>query len=126
VGALHGSDIPGLTSFKPPPHLLKLLLIEFYSSPNPFLNTTSPSFQGTDYLLNFVNNLDPNVFNHPDAESLSKTIYWPPYDETNRNMLFFLDGTDDNNRPALAIGKDDFREEPIEYLLGLTRGSQAV
>ena len=122
MGALHGSDLPGLTSSNPPPHLLTLPLIEFYSSPNPFVNETSPSFQGTDYLLNFVNNLDPNDFNRHDAESISSIIYWPPYDEASQSIMFFLDGTDDNNKPPLSIGKDDFREEPIEYLISLMRG----
>jgi hypothetical protein len=94
--------------------------IEFYGSQSPFF---SPSFQGTDYLLNFVNNLNPNVLTRHDTEPISNIIYWPPYDEASQSMLLFLDGTDDNNQPALAVGKDDFREEPIEYLISLMRGS---
>ena len=89
---------------------------EFYGTP---VNaSTPPDFQATDYLINFVNNLDPNIFKRPSAASLSTTIFWPPFDIVNRTMLTFLDGV-----TPLTLSTDDFRVEPIDYVNDLTRGT---
>jgi len=56
----------------------------------------------TDFLINFVSNLDPN----------NKTgIFWPQYNTRSRAMLAFLDG-----EPSLAILQDTFREGPISLM----------
>jgi hypothetical protein len=75
-------------------------------------------FQGTDYLLNFVNNLDPNVFSNPStaAAAMSSTIFWPQYTAANETLLTFQDGL-----VPLALTRDDFRSAPIAFLEALSR-----
>lgn len=56
----------------------------------------------TDYLVNFVNNLDPN----------SASIFaWPQYDTTSAQLLTFLDGT-----IPLNITMDTYRESAIAFI----------
>ncbi|KAJ7220049.1 carotenoid ester lipase precursor [Mycena pura] len=74
-------------------------------------------FQGADYLLNFVNNLDPNVFNNPSAAApMSSTIFWPQYTAANGTLLTFQDGL-----IPLTLAQDNFRSEPIAFLEALSR-----
>jgi hypothetical protein len=73
-------------------------------------------FQETDYLLNFVNNLDPNVFTNPSKAYASSTIFWPQYTVANRTLLTFQDGL-----IPLTLTEDKFRDEPIGYLGELAR-----
>jgi acetylcholinesterase len=61
----------------------------------------------TDYLINFVNNLDPN------ADETG--IEWPKYTVEEPNLLVFQDGL-----TPLETALDDYRVEPIEFLVGLT------
>ena len=56
----------------------------------------------TDYLINFVNNLDPN------SES---TFYWPQYDTQSAQMLTFLDGD-----TPLNITTDTYRVQAMSYM----------
>jgi acetylcholinesterase len=56
----------------------------------------------TDYLVNFVNNLNPNN---------ETNIDWPPYMLEDPNLLTFLDGD-----TPFIITKDDFRVQEMEKL----------
>ncbi|KAI0091741.1 carotenoid ester lipase precursor [Irpex rosettiformis] len=59
----------------------------------------------TDYLVNFVNYLDPNG---PDSAD------WPQYTPSGRVLMTFLDG------PApRKLERDDFREDSIGYVTSL-------
>ncbi|KAF5315372.1 hypothetical protein D9619_007119 [Psilocybe cf. subviscida] len=86
-GALHGSDIP-----------------EFYGTGD------SPDFIGTDALVNFVNNGDPNTKN--PASLLSK-IDWQPWSSsaTNPPLLTFIDPA-----PTVTITFDTYRADAMELL----------
>jgi hypothetical protein len=88
--------------------------IEWFGTPG-LLNLPG-DFQGTDYMVNFINNLDPNVFTKPSSASLSSTIFWPQYALSNRTLLTFQDGL-----IPLTLTEDNFREEPIGYLGELAR-----
>jgi acetylcholinesterase len=94
--------------------LMSRFVPEFYGTPG--LATAVPDFQGTDFLLNFVNNLNPNVFNKPEAAALSTTIFWPEYTTANRTLMTFLDGA-----VPLALSQDNFRTAPINFLAALTK-----
>ncbi len=60
----------------------------------------------TDYLVNFVNNLDPN----------GKTgISWPKYTTSSPNLLTFLDGV-----TPLTITKDNYRVDGFNLLTKLS------
>jgi acetylcholinesterase len=63
-----------------------------------------------------VNNLNPNVFNKPEAAALSTTIFWPEYTTANRTLMTFLDGA-----VPLALSQDNFRSAPINFLAALTK-----
>lgn len=56
----------------------------------------------TDYLVNFVNNLDPNG---------GDTFAWPQYDTSSTQLLTFLDGS-----PSLNITTDTYREDAIAFV----------
>lgn len=59
-----------------------------------------------DYLINFVNNLDPN----------GKTgISWPKYTTSSPKLLTFLDGL-----IPLSITNDDYRVEAMQLLTKLS------
>ena len=62
----------------------------------------------TDYLIQFVATLDPNGRSN-------RTIAWPRYDSAQRQMLRVLDGEE-----PLAIGRDDAREEAMEFMTALS------
>jgi hypothetical protein len=91
-----------------PDYLMSRFVLEFYGTPG--VATAVPDFQGTDFLLNFVNNLNPNVFNKPAAAALSTTIFWPEYTTANRTLMTFLDGA-----VPLALSRDKFRTAPINF-----------
>ncbi len=61
----------------------------------------------TDYLIHFVNYLDPNGQHSRDGESL----YWPQYTLANPKLLTLIDGP-----TSMEIGLDNFREEAIEVM----------
>ena len=58
----------------------------------------------TDYLINFINNLDPN------GQDL---LHWPNYNSSVPELLTFLDG------PALSLSEDTFRQDGTEFLTQL-------
>ena len=60
----------------------------------------------TDYLINFVNNLDPNG---PELPA------WPQYNTVNRPLLTFQDGA-----VPLAITEDTYRWDGMSLLTDLT------
>lgn len=59
-----------------------------------------------DYLINFVNNLDPNGQSH---------LTWPQYTTASPKLMTFLDGL-----IPLEITKDTYRADAITYLQNLT------
>jgi len=71
-----------------------------------------------DYLINFINNLDPNKgyqgSNSTDGSS-EKLVSWPKYSTTKQELLTILDGD-----VPLDITKDNFREEAIGFLVNFT------
>ncbi|KAJ7238724.1 carotenoid ester lipase precursor [Mycena rebaudengoi] len=99
LGASHGTDVA-----------------EWFGTPGGLLNLPG-DFQGTDYLLNFVNNLDPNVLSNPSTAPavMSSTIFWPQYTAVNKTLLTFQDGL-----VPLALTRDDFRSAPIAFLKALS------
>jgi len=68
-----------------------------------------------DYLINFINNLDPNKGYRSTGNSSEKLISWPRFSTTKKELLMMLDGT-----IPLEITKDDFREEAIQFLTQYT------
>lgn len=61
----------------------------------------------TDFLINFVNNLNPN--------GAGGHLYWPAYDTSSAYLMTFLDGL----IPEI-ITQDTYREEQIAYLSQIT------
>ena len=61
-----------------------------------------------DYLINFVNNLDPN--------GPGRGINWPKYTASSPNLVTF---NDDLIFPV-TITQDTFREDAISFLTGVT------
>ncbi|PSR79565.1 hypothetical protein PHLCEN_2v6976 [Hermanssonia centrifuga] len=59
----------------------------------------------TDYLVNFVNNLNPNGPTVP---------YWPKYTTASVQLLTFLDGL-----VPVAITTDTYRQEAMEFIIQL-------
>ncbi len=59
----------------------------------------------TDYLVHFVNYLNPNGMNGTE---------WPLYTLSKPALMTFLDGT-----TPRELGTDDFREGPLGYLNSL-------
>ncbi|EMD31127.1 hypothetical protein CERSUDRAFT_89451 [Gelatoporia subvermispora B] len=57
----------------------------------------------TDFLINFVNKLNPNN---------ETGVFWPQYNTSFRAMMTFLDGT-----PSLNITQDTYREEQINLMI---------
>ena len=62
-----------------------------------------------DYIIQFVATLDPNGRSN-------RTIAWPRYDSAERQMLRVLDDKDE----PLAVGRDDAREEAMEFMTALS------
>lgn len=79
-----------------------------------------------DYLINFINTLDPNIAatdsdSDSDSRSTSEKVklpYWPRYNTKTREILEIADvnGGGDGGVP-LSIGKDDYRVAPIQKLI---------
>ncbi|KAF8479383.1 carotenoid ester lipase precursor [Gautieria morchelliformis] len=92
LGAFHGSDLP-----------------EFYAS------GVAPDFQGTDALVNFANNLNPN--NVAGKNEISTLIPWPMWNTsaTSPPLLTFSDAN------VLSITPDTFRAEGMQALTKLSR-----
>ncbi|KAF7783931.1 CAZyme family CE10 [Agaricus bisporus var. burnettii] len=61
-----------------------------------------------DYLIRFVNNLDPNNGTGPD---------WPKYDNSSKQIYWF---TSDNDNTGVEISTDDYRVPQMEYLTNLS------
>ena len=59
-----------------------------------------------DYLIHFVNGLDPN--------SGSKLMRWPQWTNASRSMMSTLDGP-----IPLELIRDDYREEGLDMLSSL-------
>jgi hypothetical protein len=99
------------------PCFSKTHITEWFGTPGGLLNLPG-DFQGTDYLLNFVNNLGPNLFSNPStaAAAMSSTIFWPQYTSANGTLLTFQDGL-----VPLALTQDDFRSAPIAFLEALSK-----
>lgn len=89
LGSAHGTDVP-----------------EFYGSPD-------GDNQGTDAIVNFVNNLDPNTVGN--NSKISSLISWPKYG-SNPLQPPLLTFTDPNE---LEITADTYRSEGIGYLATL-------
>ncbi|GJE92631.1 carotenoid ester lipase precursor [Phanerochaete sordida] len=64
-----------------------------------------------DYLINFVNHLDPNVGTNVGPNVTA----WPQYNTRSREVLTLLDGT-----PNITVTNDSYRAEPIAYLTELS------
>lgn len=79
------------------------LLQYFYNTGN------DTNVQALDYLINFVNNLDPNKGANPSGQ----LIYWPKYDTTDWTMLQF----DDVSPNGLNLNDDLYRREAINALV---------
>lgn len=91
------------------------LRVQFHTSDlQTILNGTS-DLQA--YLVNFVNTLNPNI---PKSGSRSRISFdlvdWPEYTSANKALLTALDANATQSIPSLAIARDDFRNEPIEFL----------
>ncbi|KAI0334608.1 carotenoid ester lipase precursor [Cubamyces sp. BRFM 1775] len=84
----------------------------------------------TDFLIRFVNTLDPNPSPRPHPDSLANSnsssnspggdkIFWPKYNLVSKQMLLLVD--EEGEAPQQLIA-DTFREEAIGYLnhLGIT------
>ncbi|KAI6117842.1 sterol esterase [Pisolithus croceorrhizus] len=78
--------------------------------------TPDPDFIGTDALVNFAYNLDPNVpaggyTTSPNPPSLLSSIQWPLYNSSaNGTLLVFEEGS------VLNTTQDDYRMEGMLYL----------
>jgi hypothetical protein len=61
----------------------------------------------TDYLINFVTNLDPNVVNNATTQLLN----WPKYTNSTPSLMTFQDA------PAapLAITSDTYRQAQMAF-----------
>ena len=59
-----------------------------------------------DYLINFINNLDPNG---------SGLLSWPKYTTSSPKLLTFVDGL-----IPLEITEDTFRQEGMNFLTQLS------
>ncbi|KAI0761913.1 hypothetical protein BC629DRAFT_1652887, partial [Irpex lacteus] len=72
-----------------------------------------PDFYGpgdmTDYLIHFVNYLDPN--GQWSNNQVEKSLYWPRYRLANPQLLTLLDGL-----KSMEIGLDNFRGEAIDVM----------
>lgn len=60
----------------------------------------------TDYLINFVNHLDPNGPN---------TVNWPKYTPSSPQLLTLVDGS-----TPFTITTDTYREEPMAFVSNLS------
>ncbi|KAI0763539.1 carotenoid ester lipase precursor [Trametes elegans] len=72
-----------------------------------FLNVYAPADM-TDFLINFVNHLDPNGQN-------GSKIAWPRYTKESPQLMTFLDGSE-----PLSITEDNYREESIALVQKLS------
>lgn len=61
-----------------------------------------------DYLINFVNKLDPN--------GQGRGINWPKYTTSSPNLVTF----NDNLLFPVTITQDTFRKDAINFLTGVT------
>ena len=59
----------------------------------------------TDYVVNFVNNLDPNG---------PTVLAWPQYNSSSAQLLVLQDGN-----VSLALEQDTFREDAIAFVIEL-------
>lgn len=60
----------------------------------------------TDYLINFVNTLDPN-----GLASSNANVTWPKYSTKSPQLITFLDGD-----TPVEITQDDYRKDAIKYV----------
>ena len=88
IGSAHGTDLPNVYD-------------QSYYIPRFVVNHGDM----TDYLVNFVNNLDPNGRNG---------TYWPQYSLDSRRLLTFQDGFQ-----PLTTTTDDYRVDGINLLTDL-------
>ncbi|KAF8987712.1 carotenoid ester lipase precursor [Cyathus striatus] len=74
-----------------------------------------PGFIGVDALLNFVNNLDPNIPKR-NRSTLSST-HWPLYNTSSNvpSLFTFIDPA-----PSVEITADDFRASPMKILTNIS------
>ncbi|KAM5544429.1 hypothetical protein V8D89_002089 [Ganoderma adspersum] len=66
----------------------------------------------TEYFIQFIATLDPNG---GSVDGSNRTVPWPRYDPVVRKMLLVQDGEE-----RLAVGRDDAREEAIEFVTALS------
>ncbi|EIW78572.1 sterol esterase [Coniophora puteana RWD-64-598 SS2] len=82
-----------------------------------FYNLNNTDFAGTDALLNFAYNLDPNVPQGgyaTGAKSVLADVQWPTYDGAKQLLSFY-------DTEILNITTDDFRVQPIQFLQGIQK-----
>jgi acetylcholinesterase len=63
-----------------------------------------------DYLINFVNFLDPNKAVDPALQD-SRIINWPQYNDQSKTLLTILDGA-----VPLNLTADTFRQDAIAFM----------
>jgi len=73
------------------------------------------------YLVNFINSLDPNV-GKPGSKPTFKLIQWPEYSSSSKQLLTALDADPSAGIPPLMLTTDDFRQDALEFLIGLKKG----
>jgi len=66
-----------------------------------------------DYLINFINNLDPNKGFKGDASE--KLLNWPQFSTSSKQLLTILDGS-----VPLNITTDNFRKDAIDFLMNIS------
>jgi len=67
-----------------------------------------------DYLINFINSLDPNVGSGSKGEVSEKLLHWPQFSNKSKQLLTILDGP-----VPLNITTDDYRKEALDFLMAL-------
>uniref|UniRef100_A0A8H8CFU5 Carboxylic ester hydrolase n=1 Tax=Psilocybe cubensis TaxID=181762 RepID=A0A8H8CFU5_PSICU len=81
---------------------------------------TSTDFVGTDAVVNFVNNGDPNTSNAPKGSNITH-INWPLWssDKENPPMFTFLDSPQPGGSPTTTITPDTYRTVGIQQLIDI-------
>ena len=68
-----------------------------------------------DYIIHFVNHLDPNGLNPGVSRNLT---VWPQYTQVSAPILTFNDGP---GEAPVNITQDTYRLEPIEFVMELVK-----
>jgi acetylcholinesterase len=115
LGAFHGSDLT--THFYPRSN------VQYDDSksnsilPRAWLWNLIPVLSAVDYLINFVDHLNPNP---RPATTNPNLVFWPRYTPGNLNLLTFLDLPPLGSIIPLSLTLDNFRIAPMEFLTRLS------